>query len=719
MKELRVVIFIIAVQITGLFADSNSINLVGRWANGPCNAVTVDSNYAYVGNGALLEIFDISSAGSVTKTGEVITDGFIDQVEVNDSLLFIFRYDDLLGIYDIRNKSNPFKLGQIYFDTWIKQFFLKDNYVYLSADTFGLVIVDVSNPEGPTIVGTYENYGYYGGIFVKDSITYIGLRDTGIIMLDTRDPTAINEIGKFRFTQNNYATNFHFKNGYLYVTSSPSTFSDMSIGGMYILDLSNPESPVELGYLDLPGDWSSYLTSIFVEDSLAYITNLTDVGDWIDIVNVADPAKPVKEKQTVVDYPSDIFVHNTLVYLTDGYGGFKIYDFADPNEGTLVFHHPTGGDSRGIFIGETYAFISSDRAGLLVVDITDPEKPETVGRFNKGYLTGSDVSVQNAYAYLTNSSGGLKVLDISNPDSIQEIGNASSLGNAMFIQGDFAFIANRYNGLMIIDISDPVHPVTVCSLDVSYNGYDVMVNDTLLFLAAALQGTKIFNISDPYHPVEIITIIPEYSSLGVYFWENYLYLAEGNAGLRIFDISNVDDPVEVGKFSAGGYFVDVKVKDNYAYIADNRYGLRVLNVQQPADIFEVASYKTGYSATDIFLKNDLVYLSDLSDGLYIFQYVPTSIIDESADQYRCGLKQNYPNPFNPLTNIEFTIPRADFVSLKIYNLLGQLIATVVNEKFKAGSHVLSWHANGFASGVYLYRLQAGQYSETKKLILLK
>ncbi len=83
------------------------------------------------------------------------------------------------------------------------------------------------------------------------------------------------------------------------------------------------------------------------------------------------------------------------------------------------------------------------------------------------------------------------------------------------------------------------------------------------------------------------------------------------------------------------------------------------------------------------------------------------------------LKQNYPNPFNPSTTIKFQIPNSNLVTLEIYNLLGQKVATLVNEKLTAGRHTVEWNAAGFASGVYLYRLQAGNYTETKKLILLR
>jgi len=83
------------------------------------------------------------------------------------------------------------------------------------------------------------------------------------------------------------------------------------------------------------------------------------------------------------------------------------------------------------------------------------------------------------------------------------------------------------------------------------------------------------------------------------------------------------------------------------------------------------------------------------------------------------LYQNYPNPFNPTTTIEYQIPNQSFVILKIFDLLGREVATVVNEKKEAGTYSLQWNASSLASGIYLYRLQAGSYVDTKKLVLMK
>ena len=84
-----------------------------------------------------------------------------------------------------------------------------------------------------------------------------------------------------------------------------------------------------------------------------------------------------------------------------------------------------------------------------------------------------------------------------------------------------------------------------------------------------------------------------------------------------------------------------------------------------------------------------------------------------------ALSQNYPNPFNPSTTISFEIPTSSFVSLKIFNLLGEEVVTLMNEDKQVGKYNINWNASGLASGVYFYHLHAGNYDATRKLVLMK
>lgn len=115
-----------------------------------------------------------------------------------------------------------------------------------------------------------------------------------------------------------------------------------------------------------------------------------------------------------------------------------------------------------------------------------------------------------------------------------------------------------------------------------------------------------------------------------------------------------------------------------------------------------------------------IYAGTWGGGVFRYGETATTIKESSKKiPYSFVLQQNYPNPFNPLTTISFSLPYASFVDLSVYNSNGQKIATLAREFRGAGHHSATWNASGFNSGIYLYRLDTGKYTETRKCVLLK
>jgi len=110
-----------------------------------------------------------------------------------------------------------------------------------------------------------------------------------------------------------------------------------------------------------------------------------------------------------------------------------------------------------------------------------------------------------------------------------------------------------------------------------------------------------------------------------------------------------------------------------------------------------------------------------SDGVVYRSTQPTTAIERTGSEMPLAfsLEQNYPNPFNPSTTIEFSLSHSGPVTVKVFNLLGEEVATLVNEVRPAGTYRIGWNAGGLPSGVYFYRLQASNLTEAKKLTLLR
>jgi hypothetical protein len=126
--------------------------------------------------------------------------------------------------------------------------------------------------------------------------------------------------------------------------------------------------------------------------------------------------------------------------------------------------------------------------------------------------------------------------------------------------------------------------------------------------------------------------------------------------------------------------------------------------------------------SDMIPAQDAISLNYSADGVIdlIQTLGPQGIVNKEIKPARdFSLQQNYPNPFNPITTIEYSVPDNSFVTIKVYDLLGKEIATIVNKYQEYGSYIITWNASNFSSGVYIYKLTAGKYSLSRKMILNK
>jgi hypothetical protein len=141
------------------------------------------------------------------------------------------------------------------------------------------------------------------------------------------------------------------------------------------------------------------------------------------------------------------------------------------------------------------------------------------------------------------------------------------------------------------------------------------------------------------------------------------------------------------------------------------------------------------SLTDAFKQANYNLLSIVAEGSHgihntrlvqkllrdaIIRFSPTSVLNESGmtpDKYE--LVQNYPNPFNPSTTIKFSIPESGNVKVIVYDAIGRVIATLINNFYQAGSYKIEWNARSYASGIYFYRLESRNFNMVKKMILIK
>ena len=131
-----------------------------------------------------------------------------------------------------------------------------------------------------------------------------------------------------------------------------------------------------------------------------------------------------------------------------------------------------------------------------------------------------------------------------------------------------------------------------------------------------------------------------------------------------------------------------------------------------------ASHRYSYVVSNVSPGRSSYRLKQIDrDGNFKYSQTVEATVGTGPKDY--GLSQNYPEPFNPSTTISYDLPTSSRVKLTIYDILGHNVATLVNEQKEAGSYSVQWNASNVASGVYFYRLEAGSFLQTKKLVLLK
>jgi choice-of-anchor B domain-containing protein len=398
-----------------------------------------------------------------------------------------------------------------------------------------------------------------------------------------------------------------------------------------------------------------------------------------------------------------------------------------------------------------YAIVGAFGA-IEIIDVTDPYNPQQVAALNS--VPGFDMKVWRNYLYLVTGGPGVDqgiILDITVPENPVSAGTFNSAHN-IFISED-GYLFAEYPGLIIYNLNpDPLNPVLVWSSGTA-DGHDATVIGDRVFDFHGWSGTNIYQYTTGSSFTmnllgSIITPEITYHHSG---WPDedgrYLFICDEGAvhpkaDITVWDISDLSDPVKVGEYADPAATVhNLYVVGNYAYTSYYTAGLRIFDVSNPANMKVAAEYDTypgtgegfrGAFGVYVFSPNGNIFVSD-STGLYIFRFDSLATIINENDIQSAGfeLYQNYPNPFNPITKISFVIGYSSLVTLRVYDVLGNEITTLLNEEKPAGTYEITFNAGELSSGIYYYRLSAGsfpqeaslgqarEFLQTKKMVLVR
>jgi len=203
----------------------------------------------------------------------------------------------------------------------------------------------------------------------------------------------------------------------------------------------------------------------------------------------------------------------------------------------------------------------------------------------------------------------------------------------------------------------------------------------------------------------------------------------GLTSFSYFTLGNSDSPlpVELSSFTHTLNNKDVELKWATAFEINNA-GFEVQRKKESGDFIKIAFVAgkgnsgtlNNYNYSDRFLESGKYFYRlkqiDLNGN---YKYYDLNTLVEIGTPSKYSLSQNYPNPFNPVTNIRFDLPKDDFVTIKVYDIAGKQAAVILNNFREAGSHLVSFDASKFSSGVYFYKMETKDFTQTKRMILVK
>ena len=443
-----------------------------------------------------------------------------------------------------------------------------------------------------------------------------------------------------------------------------------------------------------------------------------------------------------------------------------IIDVSDPENPTVA----TTLEESSVDVKTFSNFLVNSKG--TVWDISDIYNPVVV---NINVITGHNIYIDYPYGYSTKQ----KIIDMSNPKIPTVVGMFAGTSHDIIGLSDTVYYAG--STMQIYDVSAPSSPKLLMEFGFTddnssaHNAFPTVDRNHLLITDEfGPLGLSIWDISDPDAPTQVAQYGPLHdipTVHNVYVKENYAYISHYVDGLRILDISDPTNPIEAGYYDTypddvvyfeGAWGVYPFAPSGNIYVSDIKYGLFIIKFDGSDSLIKISgTVKDKISGQPIkgawsFVRGVYKGVSD-SQGNYVFHapkgthnvitrmfnYLPDTsevvlsigspvILNIEIEQFPTSvsetvitnpqdynLRQNHPNPFNPTTTIAYDLPVASDVTLTIYNMRGQEVARLVDAEQSAGEYQTEWNASNVSSGIYFYRLQAGDFVQTRKMVLLR
>jgi pimeloyl-ACP methyl ester carboxylesterase len=505
--------------------------------------MTVVANIAYVGDYTSLLIIDVSDLSLPEIIGSVDTPGSARDVMVVDNTAYVADGAGGLQVIDVSNPHLPEIIGSIATpgsaDQAAQGVMVIGNTAYIADGSGGLQVIDVSNPHSPEIIGSVATPGSARQVMVVDNTAYVADGAGGLQVIDVRSAFYNAIIGSLETpgTAHNVV-----------VTDNTAYIPDgdwfMQQGDFQIIDISNPTSPEIIGSLEIP-EYAHCAKDVSIVGEKAYliygykhtVNDVPHVEGGLLVIDVSIPSSPViiGSVQTPGDARGVTVVGDTAYIIDDGEwnnSALQIIDVSEPFSPVIIgsVEIPGGGyDRRGVTVVGDTAYVTSWSAGLQIIDVSVPSSPVIIGSADTPGSAQGVTMVGNT-AYVADGSGGLQIIDVSIPSVPAIIGSAATPGSArdVMVIDNIAYVADGSKGLLMIDVSIPSSPVIIGSVPTRLHARGVTVIGDTAYIADDEYGLTIVSVPREIESVNVVNA----STINVTLPSPYM---PGNYTIRVFN----------------------------------------------------------------------------------------------------------------------------------------------------------------------------------------
>jgi choice-of-anchor B domain-containing protein len=480
-----------------------------------------------------------------------------------------------------------------------------------------------------------------------------------------------------------------------------------TLNGTSIIDITDAPTLREVSFI--PGPSSSWREMKTYRQYAFIVTeNGTAAGAGLQIVDLSALPSPAKLARTYVwvdtvagtprPFPNvhSVSVSENFLYLNGGgSNGIRILDIHDPLNPVQVGKYSTTYVHDSHIRRDTIFASTIGSNGLDIVDARNKSNPVLIKRIQYvGSGTHNAWTTPDRKFVITTDEVGttnksLKFWDIrtiSNPSMVAEFTNTISIVHNVFVKGNLAYVAWYADGLKVIDISNPLSPQMVGFYD-TYPG-----NPVANYVGA--WG------ADPYFPSGKVIISD---------MQTGLYVVRYTGDKRGIVSGAVTDA------ATGAPLADVLLHFKDAAITRFSGSNGQYLFGYAPGKFDVTIEKPGY----VTKQQTLTVVEGATTTVNLTLTNAATAVEQATSPQHFSLSQNYPNPFNPSTTINFTLDREENVVLKVFNLYGDEVRVLVNDRRSAGNYHVSLDGTMLPSGVYYYQLTAGGRASAGKMVLMK